>query len=134
MLFLNRKTFLISSACALFLLAVCTVLTLLDDKPSLFSIVILLLSLSMCSGLTAAWIKDDMIRVSGLTGGILLAELCRYAYLLEQYLDIGASSIVASGFVSCLIFIAELMAGFVIMMVTYNHFTTFLKKTAGAQS
>lgn len=131
MLFFNRKTFSVAAIGAFALMIVSMVLMALTNQLTIFTASCWLLTLVLCAGLTAAWKKEDIIRTSGLVGGILLIVLCRYTYLSEQYLSIGVDAIVALGMVQCMIFSAYLMVSFIILMVTYNHFTIRMGKNSG---
>ena len=131
MLFLNRKTFPAASAGAFLLLSVSTVLTALTGQLTFFTAACFGLTFFLCVGLTTAWKTEDMIRISGLVGGILLMELCRYIYVSEQYLSIGVDAIVGQGLIQCMVLSACLMVCFIILMVTYNHFTISLGKKSG---
>lgn len=130
-LFLNRKTFAAAAVGAFFLLVVSGGLMALTGQLTIFTAACYLLILMMSAGLTAAWKKEDLLRTSGLVGGLLLVELCRYIYLSEQYLSIGVDAIVSLGLVQCMLFSAYLMVCFVILMVTYDHFTIRLGKNSG---
>ena len=131
MLFLNRKTFSVASAGAFLLLTVSAVLMAVTGQLSFFTAACYLLTFLLCAGLTAAWKKEDMIRISGLVGGILLVELCRYTYVSEQYLSIGVDAIVGQGLIQCMILSTSLMVCFIILMVAYNHFTIYFGKRSG---
>ena len=131
MLFLSRKTFLTSVIGAFILLPVSTVLMKLTGQLTAFTAVCCLLNLLLCVGLTAAWLREDVIRVSGLVAGILLVELCRYAYVSEQYISAGVDAVVAQGLVACMMFSDYLMVCCVLLMVTYNHFTIFVGQNSG---
>ena len=131
LLFLNRKTFKAAVAGVFVLMIASMTLMALTNQLTIFTSVCWLLTLILCAGLTAAWKKEDIIRTSGLVGGILLVVLCRYTYLSEQYLSIGVDAIVALGMVQCMIFSAYLMVCFIILMVTYNHFTIHMSKNSG---
>lgn len=98
---------------------------------TLFSTSGYVLAFLLCAGLTVAWKKENLIRVSGLVGGVLLVELCRYLYISEQTLNIGVDTIVSLGLVKCISFSVYLMICFIILMVTYNHFSIFLGKNSG---
>lgn len=130
-LFLNRKTFAIAAAGVLSLLIVSMCLMGLTEQLTIFTASCCLLLFFMSAGLTVAWKKEDLLRTSGLVGGILLVELCRYIYLSEQYLSIGVDTIVSQGLIQCMLFSAHLMVCFVILMVTFNHFTIHLGKNSG---
>lgn len=131
MLFLNPKTFLTAAVSALALLPAGLMLTVLAGQVTIFTAVSVLLTWLLCGGLILAWRREDMIRVSGLVAGMLLTELCRYTYLSERYLSIGVDSIVALGLAACMRLSAYLMVCFIILMVTYNHFTIFLGRNSG---
>ena len=131
MLFLNPKTFMTAAVSALALLPAGLMLTVLAGQVTIFTAVSVLLTWLLCGGLILAWRREDMIRVSGLVAGILLLELCRYTYLSERYLSIGVDSIVALGLAACMRLSAYLMVCFIILMVTYNHFTIFLGRNSG---
>ena len=131
MLFLNRKTFPAAAVAAFVLMIVSMLLMAVTNQLTIFTAVCWLLTLILCAGLTIAWKKEDIIRISGLVGGIMLMVLCRYTYLSEQYLSIGVDAIVALGMVQCMIFSAYLMVSFIILMVTYNHFTIHMGKSSG---
>lgn len=130
-LFLNRKTFLAAAAGAFSLLVISTGLMALTGQLTIFTTACSLLVLMMSVGLTIAWNKEDLLRTGGLVGGLLLVELCRFIYLSEQYLSIGVDAIVSLGLVQCMLFSAYLMVCFVMLMVTYNHFTIRLGKNSG---
>lgn len=130
-LFLNRKTFLAAAAGAFSLLVISTGLMALTGQLTIFTAACSLLVLIMSVGLAIAWNKEDLLRTSGLVGGLLLVELCRFIYLSEQYLSIGVDAIVSLGLVQCMLFSAYLMVCFVMLMVTYNHFTIRLGKNSG---
>lgn len=130
-LFLNRKTFAIAAIGALSLLIISMCLMALTGQLTIFTTACYLMLLFAGAGLTAAWKKEDLLRTSGLVGGILLVELCRYIYLSEQYLSIGVDTIVSLGMIQCMLFSAHLMVCFVVLMVTFNHFTIRLGKTSG---
>lgn len=130
-LFLNKKTFAAAAVGALFLLALSTVLLAAAGQLTLFTTACAALILLMSAGLCAAWKNEDLLRTSGLVGGILLVELCRYIYLSEQILSIGVDAIVSLGLVNCMLFSAYLMVCFVMLMVTFNHFTIKLGKNSG---
>ena len=131
LLFLNRKTFTVASVGAFALMIVSMTLMASTNQLTIFTAVCFLLTLILCAGLAAAWKKGDILRTSGLVGGILLVVLCRYTYLSEQYLSIGVDAIVALGMVQCMIFSAYLMVAFIILMVTYNHFSIQVGKNSG---
>lgn len=130
-LFLNRKTFAIAAIGALSLLIISMCLMALTGQLTIFTTACYLMLLLAGAGLTAAWKKEDLLRTSGLVGGILLVELCRYIYLSEQYLSIGVDTIVSLGMIQCMLFSAHLMVCFVVLMITFNHFTIRLGKTSG---
>lgn len=131
LLFLNRKTFTVASVGAFALMIVSMTLMAYTKQLTIFTAVCFLLTLLLCVGLAIAWKKGDIIRTSGLVGGILLVVLCRYTYLSERYLSIGVDAIVALGMVQCMIFSAYLMVAFIVLMVTYNHFSIQLGKNSG---
>lgn len=130
-LFLNRKTFTAAAAGAFFLLAVSTLLMVQAGQLTFFTTACTLLIFLMSAGLAVAWAKEDLLRTSGLVGGILLVELCRYIYLSEQFLNIGVDAIVSLGLTQCMLFSSYLMVCFVILMVTYNHFTIRVGRNSG---
>ncbi len=130
-LFLNRKTFTLSAAGAFSLLIAGTGLMALSGQLTLFTAACALLFFFMGAGLVSAWKNEDLLRTSGLVGGLLLVELCRYIYLSEQTLSIGVDAIVSLGLVQCMLFSSYLMVCFVILMVTFNHFTIRLGKNSG---
>lgn len=130
-LFLNRKTFAAAAVGAFTLLIVSGSLMALTGQLTIFTTACYLLVFLMCAGLAAAWKKEDLLRTSGLVGGLLLVELCRYLYLSEQYLSIGVDAIVSLGLVQCMLFSAYLMVCFVILMVTYDHFTIRIGRHSG---
>lgn len=130
-LFLNRRTFAAAAAGAISLLVVSFGLMALAGQLTMFTASCGALIFLMCAGLAAAWKKEDLLRTSGLVGGILLVELCRYIYLSEQYLSIGVDAVVSLGLIQCMLFSAYLMVCFVILMVTYNHFTIHVGKNSG---
>lgn len=131
LLFLNRKTFTAAAVGAFILMTVSMTLMALTSQLTIFTAVCYLLTFILCAGLTVAWKKEDIIRTGGLVAGILLVVLCRYTYLSEQYLSIGVDAIVALGMVQCMVFSAYLMVCFIILMVTYNHFTIHMNKNSG---
>lgn len=131
LLFLNRKTFTAAAVGAFALMIAGMSLMAAIHELTIFTAVCYLLTLILCAGLTVAWKNGDIIRISGLVGGILLVVLCRYTYLSEQYISIGVDAIVALGMVECMIFSAYLMVAFIILMVTYNHFTIQIGKNSG---
>ena len=133
LLFLNKKTFTIAAAGALILLPVSMILMVLAASPQLtiFTVVSTLLNFLLCAGLIFAWKKEDIIRISGLVAGILLVELCHYAYLSELYISIGVDTIVSMGLIRCMMLSSYLMICFIILMSTYNHFTIFLGRKSG---
>lgn len=131
MLFLNRKAFTFASAGAFLLLTASTMLMAVTNQLTFFTVACYLLTFFLCIGLTVAWKKEDLIRISGLVGGILLVELCRYTYVSEQYLSIGVDAIVGQGLIQCMILSASLMVCFIILMVAYNHFTIYFGKRSG---
>ena len=130
-LFLNRKTFLAAAVGALSTLIVSAYLMAAAGQMTIFTTACALLVFLMAAGLCVAWKKEDLLKVSGLVGGILLVELCRYVYLAEQYLSVGVDAIVALGIVPCMLLSVYLMVCFIILMVTYNHFTIRLGKKTG---
>lgn len=130
-LFLNRRTFTAAAVGAFSLLAVSTALMAQANQLTVFTAACALLIFLMSAGLAAAWKQEDLLRTSGLVGGILLMELCRYIYLSEQYLNIGVDAVVALGLVLCMLFSAYLMVCFVILMITYDHFTIRVGKKSG---
>ena len=131
MLFLSHKTFRLSAAGAFILLPVSLILNALSGQLTLFLTVCTLLCLALCAGLSAAYNKEDIIRVSGLAAGILLVELCRYAYLSERYLSVGVEAIVSLGLYGCMMLSGYLMVCFIILMVIWNHFTVHLGRNSG---
>lgn len=130
-LFLNRRTFAFGAAGTFLLLTVSMILMALAGELTIFTTACTLMILLMSAGLAAAWKQEDLLRTGGLVGGILLVELCRYIYLSEQFLNIGVDAIVSLGLVQCMLFSAHLMVCFVILMVTYNHFTIRVRKNSG---
>lgn len=130
-LFLNRKTFAIAAVGVFSFLIASLCLMALTEQLTIFTTACCLLIFFMSAGLAAAWKKEDLLRTSGLVGGVLLVEFCKYIYLSEQYLSIGVDAIVSLGMVQCMLFSAYLMVCFVILMVTFNHFTIRLGKTSG---
>lgn len=130
-LFLNRKTFAAAAVGAFSLLIVSVGLMALSGQLTIFTTACYLLIFLMSAGLAVAWKKEDLLRTSGLVGGLLLVELCRYIYMSEQYLSIGVDAIVSLGLVQCMLFSAYLMVCFVILMVTYDHFTIRIGKHSG---
>ena len=130
-LFLNRKTFVTAAIGTIFLLIVSTCLMAMTDQMTIFTTACALLIFLMSAGLCVVWKKEDLLRISGLVGGILLVELCRYLYLSEQYLRIGVDTIVSLGLIPCMLLSCYLMICFVILMVAYNHFTISLGKKSG---
>ena len=131
LLFLIRKTFTTAASGALALMIASMALTALANQLTIFTAACGLLTFFLCAGLTAAWKKEDMLRTSGLVAAILPVVLCRYIYLSEQYLSIGVDAIVALGMVQCMIFSAYLMVCFIVLMVTYNHFTIRMGRISG---
>ena len=69
--------------------------------------------------------------MNGLVSGILMLELCRYAYLAEQILSVGNEEIVALGFFSCMTLSGYLMICFILIMLTFNHFNIDLRRPGG---
>lgn len=130
-LFLNRKTFIAAAAGALSLLIISMGLMAVTGQLTLFTTACYLMVFIMGAGLADAWKKEDLLRTGGLVGGLLLVELCRYIYLSEQTLSIGVDAIVSLGMVHCMLLSNYLMVCFVILMVTYNHFTIRLGKHSG---
>lgn len=130
-LFLNRKTFAAAAAGAFSLMIAGTGLMALTHQLTMFTTACSLLLFLMSAGLAAAWSREDLLRTSGLVGGILLVELCRYIYLSEQYLSIGVDTVVSLGMIQCMLFSTHLMVCFVVLMVTFNHFTIHLGKASG---
>ncbi len=130
-LFLNKKTFAVAAAGAFLLLIISTGLMAVTGQLTLFTAAGAALIFLMSAGLAAAWKKEDLLRTGGLVGGLLLVELCRYLYLSEQYLNMGVDTIVSMGMLQCMLFSTHLMVCFVILMVTYNHFTIRLGKNSG---
>lgn len=131
MLFLDQRTFLAAAIGALVLLPVSLVLTALAGQLTIFIAAGFMLELVLCAGLTAAWRKEDVIRISGLVAGILLTELCLYVYQTERSLSVGVDGIVAMGLTACMVLSACLMVCFILLMVTYNHFSIRPERNSG---
>ena len=131
MLFLSQKTFTVSAVCAFVLLPVGLLLTALSGQLTLFTAVCPFLCLTLCAGLFSAYRREDLIRVSGLVAGILLVELCRYAYLSERYLSVGVEAIVSLGLYGCMMLSGYLMVCFILLMIIWNHFTIHLGRNSG---
>lgn len=130
-LFLNRKTFWSAAVGTVSLLTASLCLSAVTSQLTIFTIASTMLVFLMCAGLIVAWKKEDLLHTSGLVGGILLVELCWYIYLSEQALSIGVDALVSLGLMQCMLFSAYLMVCFVILMVTYNHFTIRVGKNSG---
>lgn len=130
-LFLNPATFWAAAAGTFFLLIAGSCLMALTGQLTIFTTACALLIFVMSAGLTVARKRDDLLRTGGLVGGILLVELCRYIYQAEQTLSIGVDAIVSLGLVQCMLFSTHLMVCFIILMVTYNHFTIHVGKNSG---
>lgn len=131
MLFLSRKTLTFSAIGAFVLLPAGLLLTFLAGRLSIFTAICPLLCFLLCAGLTEAYRKEDVIRVSGLVAGILLVELCRYAYLTERYLSVGVEAVVSLGLYGCMMLSGYLMVCFIIVTVIWNHFTAQLGRNSG---
>lgn len=131
MLFLSQKTFMTSVIGAFILLPLSMILNALAGQLTLFSAVCFLLCLALCAGLTLAYRKEDVLRVSGLVAGILLVELCRYTYLSERYLSVGVEAIVSLGLYGCMMLSGYLMVCFILIMVIWNHFTAYVGRASG---
>lgn len=130
-LFLNPATFRAAAVGTFSLLIAGFGLMELTGQMTIYTAACALLIFVMSVGLTAARKRDDLLRTGGLVGGILLVELCRYIYQAERTLSIGVDAIVSLGLVQCMLFSTHLMVCFIILMVTYNHFTIHVGKNSG---
>lgn len=131
MLFLSRKTFLTAAVGVFLLMPVSLILNALSGQMTVFNAASIVLNILLCAGLSVAWQRDDLIRVSGLVAGILLTELCRYTYYTEQYLSLQIDGIVALGLTACMALSACLMVCFIILMITFDHFTINPERNSG---
>ncbi len=130
MLFLNKKTFYTAAIAALVLFPISIILTATQGQLTVLRAAIPLLCTVLCAGLIVVYRTEDLINLSGLTGAVLLLELCRYLYLTEQALQLGVEGIVSKGLYFCMLFSGYIMVAFVILIVTSNHFTIKLGKAS----
>ena len=130
-LFLSRKTFLTGFIAALILLPVSFILQALSGGLTIFKAADTLLLLFMLLGLSKAYRHDDLIEMNGWVSGILMLELCRYAYIAEQLLSVGKEQIVSLGFYSCMTLSGYLMICFILVLLSFNHFNIDLRKVDG---
>lgn len=130
-LFLDKRTFTVAFIAAVVLLPAGIALRFITGGLTIFTAVSAALCLLLVVGLRLAYKRDDLIRMNGLVSGILMLELCRYAYLAEQILKVGNEEIVGLGFFSCMTLSGYLMICFILLMLTFNHFSIDLRLPGG---
>ena len=87
----------------------------------------LVLTISM----VVAYKTNDIVDMSGYLGCVLALKLAKYAFLLEQYYQIGRTAILDMGLPECITMSCTLMIFFVICLITFNHFTISSKSISG---
>ena len=130
MLFLSKNTFYVAAIAAIVLLPASVVLTAIHAQLTILRVAIPLLCTVLCAGLIVAYRTENLIHLSGITGAVLLLELCRYLYLTEQVLQFGVDGIVSKGLYFCMLFSGYIMVAFMTLIVIFNHFTIQLGKVS----
>lgn len=130
MLFLGKKTFYAAAIAAIVLLPASVVLMAIYTQLTVLRAAIPLLCTVLCAGLIVVYRTENLIQLSGITGAVLLLELCRYLYLTEQVLQLGVDGIVSRGLYFCMLFSGYIMVAFMMLIVASNHFTIQLGKVS----
>lgn len=130
MLFLSKTTFYAAAIAALVFFPLGTVLTGLSGELTVLRAALPILCTVLCVGLIAVYRSENLIHLSGLLGAALLLELCRYLYLTEQTLQLGVEGILLKGLYFSMLFTGYIMVAFVILVVTFDHFTLQLGRAS----
>ena len=130
MLFLSKKTFYIAAITTLFLCPISVTLTAIYGQLTLLRAALPILCTVLCVGLVIVYRTENLIHLSGLVGAVLQLELCRYLYLTEQTLQLGTEGILSKGLYFSMLFTGYIMVAFVILVITFDHFTLQLGRAS----